>query len=368
MSTAGTRVSVVIPVYNMRDYVSEAIESVLAQTLPPEAVDVVVVDDGSTDGSGEAARRRAPGVRIIRQDNRGLPAARNAGIRASSAPYLAFLDADDRFLPGKLAAELALFEARPALGVVYSGCRYIDPAGSPLPQHGWSHEEGDVFPRLVLGNLIHPHAALVRRDLVEQAGLFDERLTSVEDWDLWLRVARHGATWGRVDEVLAEYRLRAEGMHQNPARMLENRLRVLERVFVDPDLPPAVVALRPEAFQNAYLAAACDWYRARDETSGARAFRAAVTARPALLGEPRTLRTICRGLLPEGRRNDAVVLAEWPELSEVLRRMLRQLFAAPDLDPTLARWRTAARLAYGRTAARYARRRLTSWITRTATS
>jgi len=362
------RVSVVIPVYNMRSYLPEAIESALAQTLPPDAVEIVVVDDGSTDGSGDVAARYAPRVRIVRQENRGLPAARNAGIHASRAPFLTFLDADDRLLPEKLAAELALFDARPELGVVYSGVRYIDGDGHPLPQHGFAREEGDVFARLLLGNLIHPVAAMVRRALVEQAGAFDERLTSVEDWDLWLRVARLGAPWGRVDRVLAEYRIRHDGMHQNPQRMLDNKLRVLARVFAEPGLPAEVRARRDEAYQHAYLVAACEWYRAGDDASGARALRAAAVARPAVLGDLRALKTIGRLLLPEGRQNDAQVLADWPRVSRLLRRMLRQLFATADLEPAVARRRTAAWVAYGRLATRYARMRLAARLSPAAAS
>ena len=362
------RVSVVIPVYNMRSYLPEAVESALAQTLPADAVEIVVVDDGSTDGSSDVAARYAPRVRVVRQENRGLPAARNAGIRASDAPFLTFLDADDRLLPEKLAAELALFDARSDLGVVYSGVRHIDGDGHPLPQRGFSREEGDVLARLVLGNLFHPVAAMVRRALVERAGAFDERLTSVEDWDLWLRIARLGARWGCVDRVLAEYRIRPDGMHQNPRRMLDNSLRVLERVFAEPGLPADVQALEGEAYQNVYLAAACDWYRAGDDAAGAAAFRAAAAARPAFLGDRRALKTVGRRLLPGGHQNDARVVANWSRVSRLLRRMLRQLFATADLEPAIARRRTAAWLAYARLAARYARLRLAERITRAAAS
>jgi glycosyltransferase involved in cell wall biosynthesis len=362
------RISIVIPVYDMRTYLPEAIESALAQTLPADATEIVVVDDGSRDGSGDVAARYAPRVRVVRQENRGLPAARNAGIRATTAPFLTFLDADDRLLPEKLAAEIALFDAQPELGVVYSGVRHVDDAGRPLPQRGFAREEGRVLGPLVLGNLIHPNAAMVRRSLVEQAGGFDERLTSVEDWDLWLRIARLGAPWGRVDRVLSEYRVRHDGMHQNAQRMLDNRLRVLARVFADPGLPAEVVALRGEAYRNTYLAAACDWYRVGDDVRGADAFRAAASSHPASLSDPRLLKTAAAWLLPDGGRNDALVAAQWPRVSATLRRMLRQLFATPELRPAVARRRTSAWVAYGRLATRYARKRLAARLTRTAAS
>src|SRR5690242_10367772 len=95
------RVSVVLPLHDLRDYVGQAVESVLAQTVPADDVEIVVIDDGSRDGGGEVARSYAPRVRVVRQDNRGLSAARNAGIALTGAPLIAFLDADDRFLPDK---------------------------------------------------------------------------------------------------------------------------------------------------------------------------------------------------------------------------------------------------------------------------
>jgi len=131
------RVSVVVPLYNLRDFVGEAIESELAQTLRPEDVEVIVVDDGSTDGSSEVAQRYGSRIRYLRQEDRGLSAARNAGIRVSSAPFLAFLDADDRLHPDKLRAGLEVFDARPNTGLVYSGFHYIDEDGRRLPQRGW---------------------------------------------------------------------------------------------------------------------------------------------------------------------------------------------------------------------------------------
>jgi glycosyltransferase involved in cell wall biosynthesis len=276
-------VSVIVPLYNLREFVGEAIESVLRQTLPPEQVEIVVVDDGSTDGGDEVVRGFEPRVRLLRQENRGLSAARNAGIRAAQARLLAFLDADDRIMPGKLAAHVALHDARPDVTISYSGVRYIDERGASLPRLGWWRLEGDVLPHLVLGNLIHPLAAVVRHEPVERAGGFDERLTSLEDWDLWLRLSRHGARWAYIDEALGEYRIRLSAMHQNAPRMAENAVAVLNRFFADPGLPPAIARLAPLAYQYAYLSAASDHFRVGRDADGKRWFRAAVTVRPSVL-------------------------------------------------------------------------------------
>ena len=343
------RVSVIIPVYNLGAFVGDAIESALTQTLPPGEVEVVVVDDGSTDGSSEVVERYVPRVRHVRQPNRGLSAARNAGIGASSAPFLTFLDADDRLLPDKLAVQLEVFASRPEIGGVYTGWHYIDQAGNRLPERGWSRHEGDLFPQLVLGNLIHPHAVLVRREAVERAGGFDESLTSLEDWDLWLRLSRDGILWACIDRPLAEYRIRPNAMHQNPARMAENAIRVLDKLFAAPDLPVRLVAYRPAAYQSACLVAAADHYRAGDHEAGARWFQRAALARPPFLTEPRSLRRFCRLLLPPECQSRQAEIDEWPRLAATLRTALRRLFHAPGLEPGIARLRWQAALAYWRT-------------------
>jgi GT2 family glycosyltransferase len=338
---SGARVAVVIPAYNLARYLGEAIESVLAQSLPPDLIEICVVDDGSTDDTPAIAQRYGPRVRYLRQTNRGLPATRNAGIRATRAPYLAFLDADDRLLPEKFAFEVPVLEADASIDIVYAGVRYIDAAGRALPQRGWSRASGDVLPELVLGNLIHPHAALVRRWRVEQVGGFDETLTSVEDWDLWLRMTIAGARWHCVDRPLLEYRVRDDGMHANAERMLRNRLRVLDKAFAATAGRADIQRLRPRARQQAYLEAACDHYRAEEFAAGSTALGAAVQERPELLVEPRALRQLCRLLLPLGFRNEAQVIARWGTLGPVFRRMLADAALAspaPDLRTAIARW------------------------------
>ena len=353
-------VSVIIPVYDMAGFLPAAIESVLGQTLAAELVEVVVVDDGSRDDSAAVAARYAPRVRCVRQSNRGLPGARNTGVRESHAPLLQFLDADDRIMPEKLEESVAVLGSDASAGLVYSGCTLVDEAGAPLPQHGWAHAEGDVLPQLLLGNLIHTHAAVVRRTLLERAGGFDETLTSVEDWDLWLRLGLDGARWRCVDRPLAEYRVRDGGMHGNPSRMLANRLRVLEKVFADPRLPAALRGLRARAFRNAWVVAACDHYRGgRPDESGA-ALLQALRLVPDSLADPAVLRQMCRLLLPIGYQRDRVMAARWRPLGHALRRMVGDAFAQPGLEPSLARGAWRARLAAWRVSIRLARRSLTA--------
>jgi glycosyltransferase involved in cell wall biosynthesis len=359
------RVSVIIPVFNMRAYVGEAIESVLAQNLPPEAVEIIAVDDGSTDGSDRVIASHGPRVHCVQQENRGLAPARNAGIRAARAPFLSFLDADDRFLPDKLAAELELFEARPSLGLVYSGFRYVDATGQPLPQVGWARLEGSLFARLVLGNVIHPLQALVRREAVARAGGFDERLGPAADWDLWLRVSRDGLRWGCVDRPLAEYRIRPDAMHQDVGRMAEDCLQVLGKVFGDPALPPEVATQKARAYQRVYLTAACDHYRIGERAQGARWLRAAAAEDRAFFADPESWRTFCRGLVPLGWQRGTVLVADLPRLANTVRLALADLLATSEPDGTIGRLRWRTRLAAARALLPLARKRIKASFRRT---
>jgi GT2 family glycosyltransferase len=340
------QVAVVIPLYNLDAFVAEAIESALAQTLPASAVEIIVIDDGSTDG-GSAIARRYDRIRYVRQDNRGLSAARNVGIGMTSAPFVQLLDADDRLAPDKLERQLAAFEGRPDLGIVYAGWRHIDENGAPLPQHGWSRYAGDVVDELLVGNLLPPVAPLVRREAIERAGGFDESLTSLEDWDLWLRISLLGYRWAYVDAALCDYRVRAEGMHRNGARMHTNRMRVVEKTFARPDLLPALADKRTRAFAAAWLLGACDLYRSGQPTEGARAFRDAATSTPHLLTDTRALRRIARSLLPIGHQSMDVLVREQGPVLRTLSAMLTDLFDAPDCPPALRRLRWRARMAYG---------------------
>jgi len=360
---SGPRVAVVIPVFDMRAWIAEAIESALSQCVAADTIEIVVVDDGSTDDSGAIAARYAPRVRCLRQANRGLSAARNAGIAATSAPLVQLLDADDRLHPEKVAASLPPF-TDPAVGVVYTGVRYVDEAGSVLPQHGWARTEGEVLPSLVLGNLHTPHQPLTRRTAIAAAGGFDETLTSLEDWDLWLRIALAGWHWRCIDRALVDYRVRPSGMHRNAGRMAANRRRVLDAFFRRADLPPAVRALETHAVARAELVAACEHYRTGERAAGARALRAAARAEPPILTDPRLLRLVWRWLLPLGSQADAEVVAAWRPLARMVRRMLDDLFAAPDLEPELAALRPRARRAFWQLTLRLVRKRATTggWL------
>lgn len=205
-------IDVIIPTYNNARFLKEAIASVQSQTYQP--VQIIVVDDGSTDDT-EAVVKHISDNRIvyIKKENGGPNSARNAGLAHATAELVAFLDADDRWEPTKLAQQVALFEqdTEKTLGLVYANYNIIDTDGherSDIPTVPLDTQvRGMAFEALLPGNLILGSASnvLIRRSVFDTVGVFDETLRVGEDWDMWLRIAREFRI-DYVDQVLVSIR------------------------------------------------------------------------------------------------------------------------------------------------------------------
>ena len=224
-------VSVVMPAYNYARYIRESIDSVLAQTHAP--LEVIVVDDGSTDDTPAVLASYGDRIRVIRQQNAGVAAARNAGLAVARGEYMAFIDSDDIWLPRKLELQLARFEADPTLGLVHCGIEIFDDAGRTLEvvtrgEEGWL-AEGML--RMDEGVLTGPGSGiLVPRRVAEEVGGYDVRLAPSEDWDFCYRiVSRYRA--GFVPGPLLRYRMHGSGGHLNIARMEHGMLLAFEKAF-----------------------------------------------------------------------------------------------------------------------------------------
>lgn len=237
-SPQSSSVAVVIPCYGQAHLLPEAIESALAQTHP--SVEVIVVDDGSPDDVAAVARRY-PGVRCIHQENQGLSGARNTGLRASTADFVIFLDADDRLLPDAAAAGIACIAACPACAFVFGNFRFIAEDGAPVAERVRGRvEDGDLYYALLRQNHVEmTSTVLFRRDVLAAEGAFRRDLRSAEDYELLLRLSRrHPARWH--DTLVAEYRRYARpgaSLSNSPARMLASTMRVLraQRPYVRGD-------------------------------------------------------------------------------------------------------------------------------------
>jgi len=228
-------VSVIMPVYNAETYLAEAIESALAQRF--RDFEIVLVNDGSTDASGAIAHDHAarhPGrIRVIDQQNSGLPVARNRGLEEARGDYFALLDADDVWLPGHLASAMAAFDADPDLGLVHANIRRIDAQGHPLevPARHWTNQpDAYVAIALRLEHMACP-TVVFSRQAIQTVGGFDPQFTGLgcEDRDLWIRILeRFRARY--IDVVSAHYRVHPESMSANPSRMAMARQRLLNKI------------------------------------------------------------------------------------------------------------------------------------------
>ena len=180
------RVTVVIPTYNRRDLVREAIASVTAQSYPD--FEVIVVDDGSDDGTAEVVQPFA-GVQYVYQRNRGVSAARNVGVARAGGELIAFLDSDDLWYPRKLEHQVALFDRHSDVEICHTDEMWLRNGVRVNPHHKHCKTGGDIFVRSLDLCLVSPSAAMLRRALFERLGGFDETLPACEDYDLWLRIS-----------------------------------------------------------------------------------------------------------------------------------------------------------------------------------
>jgi glycosyltransferase involved in cell wall biosynthesis len=216
MSAAPT-ISVVIPCYNGARYIGATLRSVVAQS--GVNLEVIVVDDGSSDASADLVEREFPDVRVIRQSNQGVAAARNLGVRSASHDWVAFIDADDIWLPGKLQTQWRLHMEQPQAHMSYTAWHVwssdtLEP--DPMLQADFERREADpirrngpsgwIYPELLLDCSVWTSTVLVRRALLVELGGFDTELRIGEDYDLWLRASRRTQIL-RVDRAYALYRL-----------------------------------------------------------------------------------------------------------------------------------------------------------------
>jgi len=257
------RVSVIIPTYNAGPSICQAVDSVLDQTFAD--YEIIVIDDGSTDDTRERLEPYSGRIRYIYQENRERSAARNNGIRCARGEYSAFLDADDYWLPDKLAKQVALLDTHPELGLVFAWAAAFDSRGRVLRTLGTDFpaegaEGMDAFEMLALRTSPPTLTVVARLACIREAGMFDQQVCQGEDWGLWLRIAlRHKI--GFVPEILAYYRLSGDF---RPAKLAVHRAQQtgpysIRRVFALARTLPdrkSILDLENKALARAYWNAA----------------------------------------------------------------------------------------------------------------
>ncbi|VEP16346.1 Glycosyl transferase [Hyella patelloides LEGE 07179] len=241
MGVAGNEalISVIIPTYNCDRYIIKAVESVLLQE--DCKYEIIVIDDGSTDYTQEVLKLHRNRIRYFKQNNQGVAAARNNGLSQAQGNLIAFLDADDYFLPGKLSAQSAIFAERWDLGIVHSGWQRVDSEGNKiLDVRPWE----DV-PELDLAGWLRwkpvlPSAMMFRREWLEYAGGFDSRFPPAEDTDLVLRMALKGCKTAWLKEITVHYRQHEESAMHKGLPQAKSLSAVMDNFFAQPNLPNKV--------------------------------------------------------------------------------------------------------------------------------
>lgn len=244
------KVTVVIPAYNAMTYLPETLDSVLKQTLTD--IEVLIINDGSTDHivswASEITDSR---VHLIFQRNQGLPGARNTGIIHAQGEYVAFLDADDLWEPTKLEKQAHCLDSKPEVGLVYTWTLLVDQQGKSTGVVTAAHIEGNVWEKLLLGDVVGSgSSAMIRRSCFETVGLFDTELTSIEDCDMWVRIAAHYSL-AVIKEVLVYYRQHSRNMSRDYNKMMQNSRLKIEKKFQN--VPFELLYLRPRAYGHAFL-------------------------------------------------------------------------------------------------------------------
>jgi glycosyltransferase involved in cell wall biosynthesis len=275
----GVSVGAIIPARNAEAYLHDAIDSVLVQSHPVS--DCVVIDDGSTDATAAIADRYGPPVRVVRQRNRGVSAARNRGAAEVRGALLAFLDADDCWDPDRLRLQLEVLGRFPEADAVVCATRVVDADRRPL---------GVIQPdsRATVEDLLLCRATvvstssnlLIRRSAFEEIGGFDERLSTSADWALTLRLLERG-TLISLQEPLVEYRRHGSNMSADVARFERDMLAAYDAVFADP--PVGVRPLRRRAYANLHRVIAGSYFVDGDLASFARHVVRSVATHPSTL-------------------------------------------------------------------------------------
>lgn len=275
-------VSVVIPVYNQARFLFDALNSVLAQTF--RDFEVIVVDDGSTDEI-DWVKRRFHDLRIVwlRQENLGLAAARNLGLKYAQGDFLAFLDADDLFLPQKLEWQVCYLQNHDDLDLVANGYEFVDAELNVLKTEDHWREQRLSVEDVLWGGVAPVHAVLLRTAAARSIGGFDSDLRACEDLDFWMRFVLSEYRVAYLPGVVCQYRMHGENMTHRVKEHADWYLRYLDKTFADSRLPQDLLGQKNARYAIFYLNLAGRYYAFGQLEDGLIALQKALGASQELL-------------------------------------------------------------------------------------
>ena len=229
-------ISVVIPTYNRAGLLPRTLQSILAQSYPPE--EILVIDDGSTDGTERLVRNEFRQVEYVWQENRGVAAARNQGIRKARGEWLAFLDSDDEWLPRKLDRQVEALRREPDFLLCHTNEIWVRRGKRVNPMRKHAKSGGRIFERCLPRCVVSPSSVLVHRSLFDRIGRFDETLPACEDYDLWLRVCSRFPVLYLEEPLIVKYGGHADQLSRRHWGMDRFRIRALEKILASDSLSP----------------------------------------------------------------------------------------------------------------------------------
>lgn len=238
-------ITVVIPVYNAENYLKPTIESILNQTY--KNVEIIAVDDGSSDLSVDIIQSFAGRVALIQQQNVGPAAARNRGVAAAKGEWIAFLDADDLWESDKLEKQM---QSIADCEWSYTDIRFMGGVNDGKRDSYFSEKlSGNIFINLISKNFISTSSVLIRRTVFNEVGGFDVALRTIEDWDFWIRIARHYSI-AYVPLPLVRYRIHSVSSSRNSRKTLPCHLKVIEKIFLPGGVAEDMLHLKRSAKAN----------------------------------------------------------------------------------------------------------------------
>lgn len=254
-------VSIIMPAYNAARYIKETIESVLTQSY--SNWEMIIVDDGSTDNIAEIIKEyseKDARIQYIYQTNKGQSSARNRGIKEAQGKYIAFLDADDLFLPAKLEEQVKFLENNSECGVSY--CKiyhFLNDNKQQLFYNPQPNYSGDIFERVLTQNFINPLAVVLRKEVLDKYGAFKEDWRRVDEQYLWVKLSFNKVKFYYLDKVLAYYRVHRQSLSNQAQYLVETSEKYLELIDLvekwkndDNFTQKALLPLRKKIKKNLY--------------------------------------------------------------------------------------------------------------------
>jgi len=268
-NNGGPLVSVVIPSYNYGHLISDALDSALDQTY--KNLEIIVVDDGSKDDTKNVVKKYGKKIKYIHQENRGLSAARNKGIKNANGEFIAFLDSDDIWFRNKIEAQVTEMEKDDRIGLVSCSMQEIDEEGGVIRDITYKdyNNEDDLFAELIQKNIVSGgSSAIVRKNCFDQVGLFDENLQPAADWDMWLRIQQQYKV-KIIEQVLVKARVGAYNMSsvKNVESMLDDEFKVLDRQLLTNEKLKNNARLKNKALSYRFFCAAWAYWKSNDITN-----------------------------------------------------------------------------------------------------